>query len=192
MLDVVLQSCQSSCQITSSHQVMQPLTPRFLFLSSVLSIRTNKPCQPCASMPRWSCWGRRAWVKPAWWRDMFTIAFSLDRIKTWVCEHTPLCFFVFFFVIVGFTLYTDIRRIYDRDSLARYTTGAYSRSTHTRHARNSMHTTLHTHTHDSFGYDSSFELYHKHPLDFRKCKGNVKILVTRNTREGTQALFGLG
>lgn len=192
MLDVVLQSCQSSCQITSSHQVMQPLTPRFLFLSSVLSIRTNKPCQPCASMPRWSCWGRRAWVKPAWWRDMFTIAFSLDRIKTWVCEHTLLCFFFFF-------CYCWIHFVYGYTShlRSRFTRTLHYGSIFTIHTHSSCqefhayHVT-HTHTHDSFGYDSSFELYHKHPLDFRKCKGNVKILVTRNTREGTQALFGLG
>lgn len=70
------------------HQVMQLWTHSFLFLNSIFSILTNKPWQPCVSMPRWSCWGRRAWVKPAWWRDMFTTAFLSDRIKTWVRKHT--------------------------------------------------------------------------------------------------------
>lgn len=67
----------------------QPCTLNPLLLFALLRSRpgllhTQLLWVRCVWTPKWWCWERRVWGRPAWWRDTFIIASWLARTRTWV------------------------------------------------------------------------------------------------------------
>lgn len=81
--------CCASCPLLSKQHTEHPckLIPHLLFAllwSLPGLLRTHLLWVQCVWMPKWWCWERRVWGRPAWWRDTFIIAFWWARTRMWV------------------------------------------------------------------------------------------------------------